>query len=172
MSLSMTVRIGYSFDAPRFLGFTKKREDYLPAPEFEEVVLHYGGWNFQELSAIAHELECDGSVASAMAVSAGIYRLRIPIPDSEYFRPFERQKHVGLLTGEDVAPAILVATAALCIKRAAILPLSSRHCWIRCEERHENARIAMRWRGDGKLHVSQIGDDAMEFVHLAGCRKI
>lgn len=110
----------YAYDAVGLLGFGTPHEEPLPEAKSGEIVIRYGGWSLRELcdNAIVREknlmLEQDWYHSyewSSEKLPAGIYRLRIPVPNSN-LNTFAEQAHM-LSSGEQTAPVVLVATAML-----------------------------------------------------------
>jgi hypothetical protein len=157
---------GISHDAVALLGFGPADETPLPEAAPGEVVIRYGGWSLRQL--------CDSDVVQARqliwdqdwynkhswsreGMAAGIYRLRIPLPNSRK-KTFNEQ--IGLLcAGEEAAPVCLVVTALLAhvVETGEDLLASD---WTRCREQGSfGNRVSVRI-GGGRLGLRYDYDDA------------
>lgn len=147
----------YAFDAAAILGLGPST-DPLPQPEPGEFCLYVpAALTLQALrdSPAGKELMdpqhwYDRHPWSSKAPVAGVYRLRIPVPGSQH-KVFAEQQAM-LAEGEEVAPAVLVAAALLCLKRqGAPDPVGCR--WTRCaEQAAENFGAELTWCA-GRLSV-------------------
>ena len=154
----------FSFDAAALLNIGTPSTDPLPVPVPGEVTLRIpNGLTFQALrkSPVGQKLMHDQDWYneypwSQEALPAGIYRLRIPVPDSNWKTASEQD--ALLPAGETSAPVVLVATALLCIAlQEAPDPLPNG--WTRCLERAvDGCRVVLAW-DDGRLGVDDGWDD-------------
>ena len=107
--------------------------------------------------------------ATSSPITAGPYRLRLPILDSNS-KTFDEQKAL-LLPGEQVAPLVLVELALLCVKNAGLSdPLKGG--WVRCAETTAGGgvRVVLRWDG-GRLSVDYYwGDSPHDLLWLSSVR--
>ena len=101
------------------------------------------------------------------SLPAGVYHLRLPIPDSNR-KTFEEQKAL-LLKGEEIAPLALVELALLCCRKAGQPdPLSGD--WVRCRETADGYRVGLDW-DDARLCADGYCDDSSDgSVWLASAR--
>ena len=164
-----------AYDAVALPGFGEPSGEALPDAAAGEIVLRYGGWSLREL--------CEGEVGtnlmhrqdwydryewSGRKLPAGIYRLRLPVPDSNH-KTFAEQQTL-LLPGEESAPVVIAATALLCHRLQAGEDLL-RGDWARCKEQAGGGcRAELRWL-DGRLGVGvSWGGNRLAFMWLASAR--
>ncbi len=150
---------GYAFDVAALLGIGTPSTDSLPAPIPGEILLRMpAGLTLQNLrnSPVGQEFLWqqdwyDKYAWSSHAPPAGIYHLKIPVPDSNW-KIAEAQDKM-LSEGETSAPVVLTAIALSCIKRQLGLdPLEGAS--IRClEQIVVGSRVALSW-SCGRLYVS------------------
>lgn len=112
---------GLSYDAVQILGLGDVRSEPLPQPGPGEVVIRVGPWSLHDLKTcnvvVRHDLLWDQKWYEKLAffhdkLSPGMYRLRVPLPCSEWETWDEQQCH--LQETEMVVPTALVAAALLC----------------------------------------------------------
>ena len=154
---------GLSYDAVSILGLGDAATEPLPQAADGEIVLRYGGWSLQELrhSAIGQKLMpvhdwYDLFPGRSEKLAAGIYRPRVPVPESNR-KTFAEQERM-LPKGETLAPVVLVASALLAhfLKTGEDLLKNE---WTRCREQTAaDLRVALDWHG-GRLGVSHNWDD-------------
>ncbi len=147
---------GYAFDVAALLRIGTPSTDPLPQPVPGEVILRMpDGVMFQNLRSypsVEHLLWqrkwFDGDDWSTKTLPAGLYRLRLPVPDSNEKSASEQE--AMLAEGESVAPAVLVAVALLCISLQGE-PDPLHKGWVRClEETSDHVRVELAW-GNGRL---------------------
>lgn len=145
------------YDAVSLLGFGEPCDDPLPDAAAGEVVVRYGVWSLRELrdSAVGRKLMhqqdwYDRYEWSAAKFPAGIYRVRLPVPETNCKGFAEQQKL--LLPGEEPAPVVLAATALLCHRLQAGEDLLNGD-WARCKEQTDAGRRAGLHWDDGQLIV-------------------
>ncbi len=116
--MNATLSPGLAYDAISILGFGPVSDETLPEAAPGEIVIRYGGWSLQELrdsdigqTFMYQQGWYDKYPWSIEKLPAGIYRLRVPVPDSNR-KTFEEQEAM-LPSGEQVAPVVLVPTAML-----------------------------------------------------------
>ena len=155
-----------SYDAVSILGFGNPSEESLPEAKNGEVLLRYGGWSLQELR------DCSGVRERKLMweqdwyhkypwsnekLPSGIYRLRIPVPNSNR-RTFAEQQG-SLPSGEEPAPVVLVATALLAHRLQTGEDLMKTD-YTRCKEQTAgDSRVGLDW-GGGRLYVDDRWDGA------------
>jgi hypothetical protein len=153
----------YSFDAATLLGIGTGSTDPLPAPVPGEVVLRIpDGLTLQALrdSPVGKRLMhvqdwYDKYAWRQVALPAGSYRLRVPVPGSTN-KTFAEQQAL-LPPSEQVAPVVLVAAALLCI-RLQSGPDPLQNSWTRCLEQTAGGyRVVLCWLSD-RLSVSGFWD--------------
>lgn len=171
-------RPSFCYDAAPILGLGEASSEPLPDPAPGEVVVRVGAWSLQDLrtceTVVRHNLMLDQDwynkyPFSREKLTPGIYRVRLPIPDSNR-KNFAEQGKL-LLSGEQVAPAALVAVALLChLKQAGKDLLQSD--WTRCAEAiPDGDRVALSV-GGGRVHVDFYWHDRRyDDLWLAGSRK-
>lgn len=97
------------------------------------------------------------------SVPAGVYHMRLPVPDSNR-KTFEEQKTL-LAEGEETALLVLVELALLCLKTA-YLPNRVNGGWIRCAETTAAGnRVELLWH-DGRLYVNNFYWDGSRYGHV------
>ncbi|MGC3971618.1 MAG: hypothetical protein QM775_31020 [Pirellulales bacterium] len=126
---------GITYDAAPILGLGAASDEPLPDPGPGEVIVRVGAWSLQDLRTLRHNLMGDHDWCKEHPffhekLTPGIYRARLPIPDSNW-RKFNELKQL-LHDGEEVAPAALVATALFCLKQTGQDLLGTE--WARCVE--------------------------------------
>jgi len=147
-----------AFDAVALLGFGEVSAERPPEPAPDEVMIRYGGWSLTQLrgSEVGRRLMWDRDWYerydwSGASLPAGLYRLRVPVPDSTG-KTFDEQRAM-LPDGEEPAPAVLVASALLCLKLQG-RPDPLEGGWTRCRERtFADHRVGLDWSG-GRLRVN------------------
>ena len=148
---------GCTYDAVSILGFGDAVAEPLPQAKEGEIVLRYGGWSLQELrdSSVGRKLMHDQDWYNAYPWSSeklpsGIYRLRIPVAESNC-KTFAEQERM-LRRDESIAPVVLVASGLL-VHHLQTGEDPLKNDWIRC--RNQAARgghVALSWF-DGQLDV-------------------
>jgi hypothetical protein len=173
--MNATLSPGLAYDATSILGFGSASDEPLPEPAPGEVVIHYGGWSLQELrnsdvgKKLMHEQDWYNKYAwSTEKLPPGLYRLRVPVPDSNP-KTFAEQQAM-LSPGEQVAPVVLVATALL-VHYAKTGEDLLKSDWTRCKEQAADGnRVALYW-DEGRLGVSRSwGDGCYDYVWLSSVR--
>jgi len=128
----------FTYDAVHILGFGEASTDPLPQPAPGEIIIRVGDWSLQDLrdSKIGKELMhqqdwYDRYDCASAKLTAGIYRMRLPVPDSN-IKNLAQQKEL-LLSGEEVAPVALGASTLLVHLKETGNDLL-KHDWCRCAE--------------------------------------
>lgn len=133
-------RPSFSYDAVSILGIGEVSSDPLPDPAPGEVVIRVGAWSLKDLrtceTVVRSNLMWDDTWYdkydwSSVKLTPGVYRVRMPIPDSNSKNFAEQQKL--LLSGEEVTPVALAATVLLCHLKQAGKDLLEDD-WTRCAE--------------------------------------
>ncbi len=151
--------IGFSYDATHLLGFGPACTEPLPSATPGEIIIRYGGWSYKDLryknSLIAErnlmrrdQDSYDQYPWSGKGVPPGIYRIRLPIVDSNR-KAFCEQVNL-LLPDEKPIPVVLAVTALLvhCIQTGEHLLKTDRTF---CKEQTTcSRRVALCW-DDGRL---------------------
>jgi hypothetical protein len=172
-------RPSFCYDAAPILGLGEASREPLPDPSPGEVIVRVGAWSLQDLrtceTVVRHRLMwCedwyDVYPFSCEKLTPGAYRVRMPIPDSNH-KYFTEQCKL-LLSGEEAAPAALVAVTLLCsLKQAGKDPLQSG--WTRCAEPllPGEDRVAL-YVNKSCVHVRYYWHNHRgDSVWLVGCRK-
>jgi hypothetical protein len=166
------------YDAPPILGLGEVSSDTLPEPGPGEVVIRVGAWSLQDLRSceivVRDNLMWDQGwydkyPFSREKLTPGVYRVRLPVPDSNGKTLAEQCKL--LLPGESAAPVVLAATVLLChLKQTREDPLNNDGT--RCAEALPGVgRVGLDVH-EGRMYVSYYWDDRRdESVWLAGCQK-
>lgn len=155
----------YAYDATAIFGFGHPSEEDLPEAKSGEIIIRYGGWSLQELcdcplvcerNVMWHEQDWYGGYAwSTDTLPSGIYRLRVPVPDS-YSKTFDEQKRL-LPVNEEPAPVVLVASALLAHRVQTGEDLL-KNDWTRCREQAAGGvRVGLGW-DEGRLGVGSCWD--------------
>lgn len=171
-------RPSFCYDAAPILGLGKASSDPLPDPAPGEVLIRVGAWSLQDLrtceTVVRHNLMWDQDWYNEYPfprekLTPGVYRVRLPIPDSNRKTFAEQQKL--LLSGEEVAPVALVAATLLCHLKQAGNDLLNDD-WTRCSETLPDEDRVVLLVSEGRVLVYYCWDDnRYDFVWLAGCRK-
>lgn len=171
-------RPSFCYDAAPILGLGEASSEPLPDPAPGEVVVRVGAWSLQDLrtceTVVRHNLMWDQDwyneyPFSREKLTPGVYRVRLPIPDSNR-KNFAEQKKL-LRDGEQVAPAALVAVALLCHLKQAGKDLLDND-WTRCAEALPDERRVALDVGGGRVRVDFYWDDHRRGdLWLAGSRK-
>ena len=166
------------YDAAPILGLGEASSEPLPDPAPGEVVIRVGAWSLQDLrtceTVVRHNLMWDQDwyneyPFSREKLTPGVYRVRLPIPDSNR-KNFAEQKKL-LLSGEDVAPVALAAVALLCHLKQAGQDLLNND-WARCADALPDEFRVGLCVYEGRVYVNCCWDDGRrDDVWLAGCRK-
>jgi hypothetical protein len=151
----------YAYDAVAILGFGNPGEEPLPDAKSGEVVIRYGGWSLRELydSPVVRERKLMWEQDwyhkypwSSEKLPGGIYRLRVPVPNSNWQTFAEQQG--SLPSGEEPAPVGLVATALLAHRLQTGEDLLKTD-YTRCKEQTADvSRVELDWY-DGRLYVDR-----------------
>lgn len=168
------IKRGLAYDAVALLGFGDASPEPLPVAESGEVIIRYGGWSLRELrdsdvgKIRMHDQKWyerhDWSVET---LPAGLYCLRLPVPDS-FSKTFGQQEKM-LSEGETVAPVVLVATALLSHYLQTGEDLLNTD-FARCREHVGNNRAVIDWE-DNLLNVGIHSDDDRDYhVWLSSVR--
>lgn len=147
----------YVYDAVALFGFGSASPEPLPEAKSGELIIRYGGWSPQELrdseigQRLMHQQDWYNEYAwSTEKLPPGIYRLRIPVSDSNRKNAAEQERIFP--KGEEFAPVVLVESALL----AHFLQTGEdllKTDWTRCKERTDgDSRVELYWR-DGRLRV-------------------
>ncbi len=150
---------GLACDATFLLGFGPASTEPLPQAAPGEVVIRYGGWSLQELreSSTGKELMfqdhwSDGYPWNSENLPTGIYRFRVPVPNSNC-KTYIEQTQI-LSSGEEPAPIVLAATAMLVGRFLRIKEYLLRGHWTRCREQmNDDRRVGLIW-SDDRLHIT------------------
>ena len=167
----------YSFDVSTALGIGTPDASPLPEDAEGEIVLRVPeGICPRSLrkSPVGKALLWQGNTWydkyawSSQSLPPGIYRLRLPIPDSNR-KTFKEQKAL-LLEGQEVAPLVLAELALLCMQKAGH-PDPLKNGFVRCRETADGYRVVLYWSG-GRLYVysSYVVDCRRDSVWLASAR--
>jgi hypothetical protein len=133
-------RPSFCYDAAAILGLGKASSDPLPEAASGEVVIRVGAWSLQDLhtceTVVRDNLMWDQDWYneypwSRVKLTPGVYRVRIPVPDSNS-KTFVEQSKL-LLSGEEVAPVALATAALLCHLKQTSKDLLDDD-WARCAE--------------------------------------
>ncbi len=148
----------FSYDAVSILGFGDPSSEPLPDAEEGEIVIRYGGWSLAELrncpvrerNVMWEQDWYDKYPWSTEKLPSGIYRLRVPVPNSNRQTFAEQAK--SLPSGEEPAPVVLVATALLAHHLQTGEDLL-KNDFTRCKEQTtDDHRVVLYW-GGGRLYV-------------------
>lgn len=171
-------RPSFCYDAIAILGLGEASSDPLPDPAPGEVVIRVGAWSLKDLRTnemvVRSNLMWDDTWYdkydwSGTKLIPGVYRVRLPIPDSNSKNFAEQQKL--LISGEEVAPVALAATALLCHLKQAGKDLLDDD-WTRCAEALPGERRVALTVYEGRVVVGSDWDDLRyDVLWLAGCRK-
>ncbi|MDA1292497.1 MAG: hypothetical protein O3A81_01835 [bacterium] len=153
----------FIYDAVAILGFGEVSTEPLPEPAPGEIIIRVGDWSLQDLRdcTVGKELMLqqdwyDKYDWSSAKLTAGIYRVRLPVPDSNR-KSFAEQKAL-LLSGEEVAPVALGVSALLVyLKETRNGPLKNNLC--RCEEEIPGGSHAGFSVRGGRVDVYNFWDD-------------
>jgi hypothetical protein len=166
-----------SFDVSTVLGIGPPCSDPLPAPErVNEIVLRIpDGLTLIGLRDSAVGLErmhgqdwYEKYEWCRQALPAGIYRLRLPVPES-YGKNFAEQQ-AALPVGEQPAPVVLVAAALLCLRKSG-QPDPLQNTWTRCAEpAADGDRAGLAWSGGRLLVLVGWGGCRFDYVGLSSLR--
>ena len=128
----------FTYDAVAILGFGQTSAEPFPEPAPGEIVIRVGDWSLQNLrdcevgKELMHQQDWYDKYDFASAkLTPGIYRVRLPVPDSNR-KNFTEQKDF-LLSGEEVAPVALGASALLVHLKKTSNDLL-KNDWCRCAE--------------------------------------
>jgi hypothetical protein len=155
----------YDVDAVAILGFGNPSEESLPDAKSGEMVIRYGGWSLQELrdNPVVRKRKLMWKQDwyhtypwSTEKLPSGIYRLRIPVPNSNRQTFAEQQS--SLPSGEAPAPVVLVATALLAHRVQTGEDLL-KNDWTRCKEQTADAVCVVLYWYDGRLFVNDYWHD-------------
>lgn len=162
----------FAYDAVSILGFGAPSIEPLPKPKNGEIVIHYGGWSLTELRdcPVVRERNLmweqdwyNRYQWSTEKLPAGIYHLRVPVLNSNR-QTFAEQVR-SLPSGEEPAPATLVATALLVHYLQTGEDLLRKN-WTRCKEQTTGGfRAVLDWV-DGRLFVDDCWDGYRRFDYL------
>jgi len=134
------LRPSFCYDAATILGLGKASDEALPDPAPGEVVVRVGAWSLQDLrtceTVVRGNLMWDQGwykeyPFSREKLTPGVYRVRLPIPDSNRKNYNEQRKL--LLSGEEVTPVALATVALLCHLKQSGKDLLDND-WTRCAE--------------------------------------
>ena len=128
----------FTYDAVAILGFGEASTEPLPEHAPGEIIIRVGDWSLQDLrdckvgKELMHQQDWYDKYDCASAkLTAGIYRVRLPVPDSNR-KNFTEQKDL-LLPDEEVAPVALCASTLLVHLKETGNDLL-KNDWCRCEE--------------------------------------
>ena len=154
------IKSSFTYDAVAILGFGEASTEPLPEPAPGEIIIRVGDWSLQDLrdSKIGNELmhQQDWYDKYDLAMTEGIYRVRLPVPDSNR-KNLTEQKRL-LLSDEEVAPVALGASALLVHLKEIGNDLLKNN-WCRCEEALPDGRHVALFVNDGRVRVSSDWDD-------------
>jgi hypothetical protein len=158
------------YDAVSLLGFGPPSDVLLPEPTSDDTFIHYGGWSLQELrdSLIGQQLMLQEDwyneyTWSNRQLASGIYRLRVPVPNSNR-KSFVEQEQ-SLHAGEHAAPLVLVATALLAHRLQTKEDLLEEG-WTRCKEQAAAGRRVVLYWDYGRLSIDYDGLDDRRFDNV------
>ncbi len=102
-------------------------------------------------------------------MTSGIYRLRLPVPNSNW-KNFQEQRALLVDDEQPASVALLAATMLLHHQESQPDPLNDG--WVRCKETAAGgSRVVLAWSG-GRLSVNSPWDDGRYvFVWLASARR-
>ncbi len=172
-------RPSFCYDAAAILGLGEASSDPLPDPAPGEVVIRVGAWSLEDLrtceTVVRKNLLWDDAWYdqydwSSVKLTPGVYRVRMPIPDSNSKNFAEQQKL--LLSGEEVTPVALAATVLLCHLKQTGKDLLEDD-WTRCAEPlPDGFRVGLLVAGD-RVGVSPTWDDDRngDLWLASACRK-
>jgi len=151
---------GLVYDAVSILVFGEAASEPLPDAADGEIVLRYGGWSLRELCSnpVVRERnlmwELDSFLEFQLSnekLPSGIYRLRVPVPDSNNKTLAEQEQL--LASGEQTAPVVLVASAMLAHRFQTGENLL-KNDWTHCKEETAGwCRVVLSW-AEGGLYVA------------------
>ena len=164
------------YDAVAILGFGEASTEPLPEPAPGEIIIRVGDWSLQDLrdSKIGKELMhqqdwYDKYDCASAKLTAGIYRVRLPVPDSNR-KNLTEQKGL-LLSDEEVAPVALGASALLVHLKETGNDLLKNN-WCRCEEALPDDYHVGLNVNDGRVYVDYDWDDyRCDRLWLSAARK-
>ncbi|MBS0262720.1 MAG: hypothetical protein JSS02_12270 [Planctomycetes bacterium] len=167
---------GLQYDAIALLGFGEAGSDTLPKSAPGEVIIRVGAWSLADLreSAIGkvlmHQQDWyDKYHWSTAKLAPGVYRVRMPVPDSTDKTYAEQEKL--LLPGEEVVPVALAAAVLLCHLKVAGTDLLD-NGWTRCAESiPDEHHVDLNVRG-GPVSVDDYWDGhRIDSLWLSAARK-
>ena len=148
------IKSSFTYDAVAILGFGEASTEPLPEPAPGEIIIRVGDWSLQDLrdSKIGNELmhQQDWYDKYDLAMTEGIYRMRLPVPDSNR-KNLTEQKGL-LLSDEEVAPVALGASALLVHLKEIGNDLLKNN-WCRCEEAFLDDSHVELFVRDGRVGV-------------------
>ena len=148
------IKSSFTYDAVAILGFGEASTEPLPEPAPGEIIIRVGDWSLQDLrdSKIGNELmhQQDWYDKYDLAMTEGIYRVRLPVPDSNR-KNLTEQKGL-LLSDEEVAPVALGASALLVHLKEIGNDLLKNN-WCRCEEALPDDSHVELFVRDGRVGV-------------------
>lgn len=153
----------YVYDAVALFGFGEASAEPLPEAKSGELIIRCGGWSPQELrdseigQKFMHQQDWYNKYPwSTEKLPPGIYRLRVPVPNSNCKNAVEQEQMLPL--GEQTANVVLVETALLAHRLQTGEDLL-KNDWTRCRERSTGGyRVELGWR-EGRLYVINGWDD-------------
>jgi len=151
------IKSSFTYDAVAILGFGEASTEPLPEPAPGEIIIRVGDWSLQDLrdSKIGNELMhqqdwYDKYDLASAKLTEGIYRMRLPVPDSNR-KNLTEQKGL-LLSDEEVAPVALGASALLVHLKEIGNDLLKNN-WCRCEEALPDDSHVELFVRDGRVGV-------------------
>lgn len=166
----------FSYDAVAILGFGEASTEPLPEPAPGEVVIRVGDWSLQDLrdsevgKTLMHQQDWyDTYDWASVKLTSGVYRVRLPVPDSNR-KNFSEQRGL-LLSGEEVAPAALGAATLLVHLKETGNDLLEND-WCRCAEALPVVRHAGLYVDGGRVLVNGNWDgNRIDNLWLSAARK-
>ncbi|MBU0767251.1 hypothetical protein KKF55_05770 [Patescibacteria group bacterium] len=147
----------FTYDAIAILGFGEASTEPLPEPAPDEIIIRVGDWSLQDLrdcevgKELMHQQDWYDKYDCASAkLTAGIYRVRLPVPDSNR-KNLTEQKDL-LLPGEEVAPVALCASTLLVHLKETRNDLL-KNDWCRCEEALPDGLYVVLDIHEGRVYV-------------------
>jgi len=177
---------GLRYDAAPILGLGEASSNPLPDPAPGDVVIRVGAWSLDDLRVCEHVVrqrligdeDWEEDLPKlfpwfSAKLTPGVYRLRVPVPDSNR-KTFSEQCQL-LLPGEEVAPTTIVATTLIVHLMVAGQSLPNLPCGdvCRCAEpfKHDSRVGLYVTKNDVDIH-HWWDDDRCDDIWLAASMKI
>ena len=166
----------FTYDAVAILGFGEASTEPPPEPAPGEIIIRVGDWSLQDLrdcevgKELMHQQDWyDKYDCASTKLTAGIYRVRLPVPDSNH-KNFAEQKEL-LLSGEEVAPVALGASTLLVHLKETGNDLL-KNDWCRCEEALPDDNRVVLYIYESRVLVYDYWDDNHDdYLWLSAARK-